>query len=265
VETTDLSRLEAWFTPVLLTLPRVTAIFLVFPVFSGRIFTGFARSGLLLIVAIFLSPLAQGTLPQEPLGWVLLIGKEALIGVLLGLSFGVFLWVLESVGDLIDFQTGSANASFFDPVSEHEGGVTGAFLIQLGMTLFFAAGGMLVMLGSLVESYELWPVNAWLPDLPALLRSFAIRQGDTLFEWIVKLAAPVVLVLLLVELGLGLVNRFTPQLDVFGVAQPLKQLLAILMMVLFLYLVYDALASFLRPDTGLLQLLRSELKPEPMR
>jgi type III secretion protein T len=155
--------------------------------------------------------------------------------------------------------------AFFDPISEHEGGFTGAFLVQLGTALFFAAGGFLLMMGSLVESYQFWPVSAWAPELPqwqGVLKSFAIRQGDTLLEWIVKLAAPVVLILVLVELGLGLVNRFAPQLDVFGVAQPMKQLLAILMLVLSLHLLYDALVSFLRPDSGLLQLLRSELKPE---
>ena len=141
----------------------------------------------------------------------------------------------------------------------HENGPTGEFLGWMVITLFVSAGGLLAMLGVVVDSYRLWPVASFFPNLGLVIEQFAIRQGDTLFLWIVKLASPVIFVLLLVELGMGLVSRVAPQLNVFVFAQPLKSLLAHLMMLLFLFFVYESLQDFLRPENGVLDFLRSTL------
>lgn len=251
--------LERLFMTVMLTLPRLVAVFAVAPFFSGQMITGPTRNGLLLMLAIFMTPVIGDMPVLSMVQTLLLAAKESLIGALLGLGFGIFVWAIQSVGDLIDFQTGAANASFFDPVGGHEGGPTGAFLGWLAITLFVSAGGLLAMLGVLFDSYRLWPVASFMPDPGRVLEEFAIRQGDTLFLWIVKLASPVLLVLVLVELGLGLVSRVAPQLNVFVFSQPLKSLLATLMMLLFLFFVYESLQEFLRPSNGVIQFLRGAL------
>ncbi len=255
----ELASLERFFSSVVLTLPRLFAIFAVVPFLSGGMITGTVRNGLLLLLALFMSPVA-GDMPQASIGtWVLIASKEAFIGLLLGLGFGIFIWAVQSVGDLIDFQTGSSNASFFDPVAGHENGPTGEFLGWMVITLFVSAGGLLAMLGVIVDSYRLWPVASFFPNLGLVIEQFAIRQGDTLFLWIVKLASPVIFVLLLVELGMGLVSRVAPQLNVFVFSQPLKSLLAHLMMLLFVFFVYESLQEFLRPENGVLDFLRATL------
>jgi len=255
----ELEGFERLFTSTALMLPRLLSIFAVVPFLSGKMITGLARNGLLVLLALFMSPVA-GELAPMPLGmWVLVSAKEALIGLLLGLGFGIFIWAIQSVGDLIDFQTGSGNASFFDPAAGHENGPTGEFLGWLVITLFVAAGGLLAMLGVIVDSYRLWPIASFFPDLGQVLEQFAVRQGDTLFLWIVKLASPVLLMLLLVELGMGLISRVAPQLNVFVFSQPLKSLLATLMMVLFLFFVYESLQEFLRPSNSVLEFLRLAL------
>ena len=259
MESFELGHMEQFFSAVVLTLPRLFAIFAVVPFLSGGMITGTVRNGILLMLAIFMSPVA-GEVPAASMAtWVFIAGKEALIGVLLGLGFGIFIWAIESVGDLIDFQTGSSNAAFFDPVAGHENGPTSEFLGWLVITLFVAAGGLLALVGVIVDSYRLWPVASFFPNVGKVLEEFAIRQGDTLFLWIVKLASPVLLVLVLVELGMGLIGRVAPQLNVFVFSQPLKSLLATLMMILFLYFVYESLQQFLRPSNGVLEFLRLAL------
>ena len=256
----ELASIESFFSSVALTFPRLLSVFAVAPFFSGTLITGMTRSGLLLMLAIFMSPVA-GEMPPLAMGtWVLIAGKEAMIGTLLGLGFGIFIWAIQSVGDLIDFQTGSSNASFFDPVGGHENGPTSEFLNWAVITLFVSAGGFLAMVGVIVDSYRLWPVASFFPDVGVVLEQFAVRQGDTLFLWIVKLASPVILVLLLVELGMGLIGRAAPQLNVFVFSQPLKSLLAHLMMLLFLYFVYESLQDFLSPENSVLDFLRATLK-----
>ena len=175
----EVANLEKFFTAVALTLPRLFAIFAVVPFLSGGMITGVVRNGLLLMLAMFMSPVA-GEMPQASIGtWILIAGKEALIGLMLGLGFGIFIWAIQSVGDLIDFQTGSSNASFFDPVAGHENGPTAEFLGWMVITLFISAGGLLAMLGVVVDSYRLWPVASFFPNLGVVLEQFAIRQGDT--------------------------------------------------------------------------------------
>jgi type III secretion protein T len=193
----ELATLESLFTAVALAMPRLLAIFSIVPFFSGTMLTGAVRSGLLLMIALFISPVVGDVQPMSLITWGAIAAKEALIGLMLGLGFGVFIWAMQSVGDLIDFQTGSSNASFFDPVAGHENGPTGEFLGWLVICLFVSAGGLLAMLGVIVDSYRLWPVVSFFPDLGAVLQEFVVREGDTLFQWIVKLASPVLFVLLL--------------------------------------------------------------------
>ena len=256
LQSPEFAALESTFAATVLTLPRLLAMFSVVPFLSGRMMTGVVRNGVLLMLAIFMSPVAGDVPSMHVVTWVLIAAKEALIGLLLGLGFGIFIWAIQSVGDLIDFQTGSSNASFFDPAAGHENGPTGEFLGWLVITLFVAAGGLLAMLGVLLDSYRLWPVASFYPDLGMVLEQFSIRQGDTLFLWIVKLASPVLLVLLLVELGMGLISRVAPQLNVFVFSQPLKSLLATLMLILFVFFVYESLQEFLRPGNSVLEFLR---------
>lgn len=260
MEAFEITAFERFATSVVLTLPRLLSIFAVVPFLSGQLLTGLTRNGLLLMLAIFMSPVV-GDVPSMSLAdGVLIASKEAFIGLLLGLGFGIFIWAIQSVGDLIDFQTGSSNAAFFDPVAGHENGPTSEFLGWVVITLFVSAGGFLAMLGVIVDSYRIWPVASFFPDLGEVLEQFAIRQGDTLFLWTVKLAAPVIFVLLLVELGMGLIGRVAPQLNIFVFSQPLKSLLATLMMLLFLFFVYESLQEFLRPGNGVLDFLRATLK-----
>jgi type III secretion protein T len=257
----ELVAIESFVAAVALTMPRLLAVFIVTPIFSGQMITGMTRNGLILLLAIFLSPVAGSVSPETlpAAKWLLIVGKEAMIGIMLGLGFGIFIWAIQSVGDLIDFQTGSSNAHFFDPVAGHENGPTGEFFTWLVIALFISAGGLLAMLDVLMDSYKIWPITSFFPDIGLVLEQFAIRQGDTLFMWIIKLAAPVIFILLLVEIGMGLASRVTPQLNVFVFSQPLKSLLSILMILLFLFFVYESLQEFLRPDNSVLEFLRSTL------
>ena len=255
----DIGALQAEVAPIVLALPRLLAAFLVLPYFAGSAVSGVVRNGLVLVLAAFIAPAVPvADLPGAG-PWLLIVGKESLIGLLLGLGFGVFFWALQCAGGLIDFQSGTANAAFFDPVAGHEIGPTGDLLFRLAVTLFVSAGGLLGLVGALFESYRLWPVTSYFPDAGAVLQAFAVREGDAILAWIMKLAAPVVFVLVLVDLGVGLVGRAAPQLNVFVVAQPLKGLLAILVLALVLHIVYAGLQDFLRPDNSVLQFLRHVL------
>lgn len=264
----DPGGIVAWLNPVMaqlhrdalavvLLLPRPFVLFMVVPFLSRTMIPGNVRRGVVFLLGILMLPLAGSAEGVTPVMGLVIAAKEGLIGLLLGLGLGVFMWAVHSVGDLVDFHTGAANAQFFDPAFGHQGGPTGQFLGWVMAVLFVSAGGLTGVVGLVAESYRVWPLAAPLPDLPRLLEAFAIHEADTLFNWIVKLGAPVLMVLMLVDLGLGLLGRFVPQFNVFVIAQPLKSLVAIFMLLICLSLLHDALTEFVRPGTNVLAVWRS--------
>ncbi|WP_118183139.1 type III secretion system export apparatus subunit SctT [Paraburkholderia phosphatilytica] len=257
----DIAALQATVRPLLMVMPRLLPMMLVMPAFSPQIMTSLARNGLIVVLAAFTAPLIDySTMATVPYSmWIVLCAKEALIGLLLGFAFSAMLWAIENVGHLIDFQTGSGNFAFFDPVSGDQSGPTAVFLNLLACTLFVTGGGLHAMLGMFLQSYKLWPVASLLPNAHQVLDQFAMRATDSVMQASVKLAAPVIIVLVLVELGLSLIARSVPQLNVFMISQPVKGLIAVLMMALFLYFVYGSLHAFLAPDGPLFAMLRATL------
>ncbi|KVE30475.1 type III secretion system protein [Burkholderia vietnamiensis] len=245
--------------PLLYVMPRLLPIMLIVPVFNEQIITGLVRNGIAVVIAAFVAPaIDPAQVVSLPfLMWCLLVAKEAVVGLLLAGAFSAVLFAIQGVGYLIDFQTGSGSAAFFDPMGGHEGGPTSGFLNFVALALFVTAGGLQVLVQLFAQSYAWWPIGSFGPDLSSMLQTFVVRQTDTIFEWMVKLAAPVIIVLVLVELGIGLVGRAVPQLNVFVFSQPLKSALAVLMMVLFLPVVYASLHALLSPDSGLMALLRA--------
>ena len=252
--------LEQWHRDALslvLLLPRPFVLFMVVPFLSRKMIPGSVRRGVIFLLGILMLPLAgsaEGITPVQAIG---IAAKEGLIGLLLGLGLGVFMWAVHSVGDLVDFHTGASNAQFFDPAFGHQGGPTGQFLGWVMAVLFVSAGGLTGVVALIAESYRIWPLGAALPDLPRLLEAFAIYEADSLFNWIVKLGAPVLMVLMLVDFGLGLLGRFVPQFNVFVIAQPLKSLVAIFMILLCLGLLNEALLQVVRPGTDVFSVWRS--------
>lgn len=242
---------------VVLLMPRPFVLFMVVPFLSRTMIPGTVRRGIIFLLAILMLPLAGSAEGLTPVQAIMVAAKEGLIGLLLGLGLGIFLWAIQSVGDLVDFHTGASNAQFFDPAFGHQGGPTGQFLGWLMAVLFVSAGGLTGVVALLAESYRIWPLAAPLPDLPRLLQAFAIHQADSLFNWIVKLGSPVLMVLMLVDFGLGLLGRFVPQFNVFVIAQPLKSLVAIFMLLVCLSLLHEALLTAVRPGTDVLSVWRS--------
>ncbi|MGM9487406.1 type III secretion system export apparatus subunit SctT [Ideonella sp. YS5] len=264
----DAGGMLAWLGPVLeqahrdalamvLLLPRPFVLFLVVPFLSRTMIPGSVRRGLVFLFGILMLPLAGPATGVTPAEALVIAAKEGLVGLVLGLGLGVFMWAVQSVGDLVDFHTGASNAQFFDPAFGHQGGPTGQFLGWVMAVLFVSAGGLTGVVGLIAESYRVWPLAAPMPDLPRLLEAFAIHQADSLFNWIVKLGAPVLMVLMLVDFGLGLLGRFVPQFNVFVIAQPLKSLVAIFMLLICLGLLNEALLDIVRPGTNVLDVWKS--------
>jgi type III secretion protein T len=219
--------------PILAALPRVSAAIAVAPLFPANVFPTLIRGGMAISLSLHLYPAMAADLPRELplLSWIALAGKEVFIGTLLGLAVGTLVWALECVGALIDFQVGFSNAQVFDPFGGHDAGPLGLFMMRFGTLLFVAGGGLQVLDSLLFESFHIWPAASFYPSI-VHLADFAGGSTQSLAELIVRLAAPVVLLLALIDFGFALVSRAVPQLNGF-LTMPIKGALAALMIALY--------------------------------
>ncbi|MBC7990210.1 MAG: flagellar biosynthetic protein FliR, partial [Luteimonas sp.] len=156
----------------------------------------------------------------------------------------------------IDNQVGLGKASVFDPIQGHQTSLHGTFLSQFAAWLFMASGAFLVFLDLLLSSYVMWPVTSYVPNLQAGGLHLFIGQFSYLMTALVVLAAPAMVVLLLVDLSFGLVNRYAPQLNVFALTMPIKAWLATAMLLLMLGVYIEIVLDRLGDNRGLLPALQ---------
>ncbi len=245
--------------PFLSSLPRMAAVMLLLPLFGKRTTQGLIRGQFVVLMAAFVYPAALPgadlPLPTGFCQYVIIALKEVAIGLVLGLFLGTIFWVAENVGYLIDLQTGTHNALIFDPVNEHQEGPTAMLMLKLVLVLVMASGGLLTLLGIVFDSYRIWPVFAPLPRMSEMFAPAIAARADTLFSLTVQFAAPIIILLLLVEIGLGLLNRVADRVDVYSLAMPIKSTVAFLVLLLFLSFVYDSIRGFLARDSDLVRLI----------
>ena len=140
---------------------------------------------------------------------------------------------------------------------------TGIFFTQIVSTLFFVGGAVLVFLGALYSSYSIWPVfpesaaEAVSPSFTSDAPVQMLGTLDGMLKVTVIISAPVIIVMFLATLGLGLVNRTAPQLNVFFLSMPVKSALGIAMLMVYLpfildMLMYDRQGAILAPARRLL-------------
>jgi type III secretion protein T len=239
-------------------LPRIAAAFLLLPYFATDTMTPLLRNVFLVSLALTVLPLAlTQPLPASLSGAALIpiILKEILIGIAIGYTFSVVFWAIEGAGQLIDNKIGSTTAQLVDPLTGQQTTLLGAYLGRLGGYVFAAFGGLTLFVDLLLSSFGIWPTLAPLPDLAALGSMFFVERFDELMRLMLLLAAPALCALTLLEFGLGFMNRYAPQLNVFALSMSLKSWLAILILVLAVGTTADFMVQWLADQRVLLRLL----------
>ena len=233
-----------WILAAVLAMARIGGAFAICPALTESMIPGVARRAAVLGFSCLAIPFIKaGMPPGEPNVWMfgLLAFKEAIIGFLIGFFASIPFWVAENVGNFIDNQRGATMGEVYSPLSGAQVSTTGIFFTQVVSTLFFTSGAVFLLLGALYKSYAAWPVFggfvSFAPDAPVQL----LGTLDGMLRTTVVIAAPVIIVMFLATLGLGLVNRTAPQLNVFFLSMPVKSALGIAMLIVYLPYIFDML------------------------
>jgi type III secretion protein T len=245
---------------VALTLPRIVCAFLVLPLMTSDTVPALVRNSFYVSLAILVYPLAAAASPSTTImtgaTWVLVLGKEVFIGLLIGFCFGTVFWALGAAGNVIDTKTGMSMSMDMDPISGQQTTITSVFLMQVAMWLFMVSGAFMVFLDLLMSSYAIWPVASVLPPLRPGGMTFFVGQFNYLMTAVLVFSAPALVVMTLVDLALGLVNRYAQQLNVFALAMPIKSWLSSWVLLLALGAMVEVVMRRLYENRGLLTVLQ---------
>ena len=155
--------------------------------------------------------------------WIGLFAKEAFIGLALGLLLAAVLWAFDAAGEVVDGASGMGMAQIVDPLSGRQTSLSGAFLGRLAVYVFMFSGGLMLWVGVLMESFVLWPLaqqglSIKLGGVTLFESAFAQFAGLTFM-----MAAPALVVLYAIDLSLGLMNRYAPQLNLISISMSLEK------------------------------------------
>jgi type III secretion protein T len=217
------------------------------------------RNSFFVSLSIVVFPLAAAASPYSAMGagvWPFVIVKELFIGLAIGFSFGVLFWAIGNAGNLIDAKVGTTMSQVIDPLAGHQTSLMGLFLSQFAAYLFMASGAFIVFLRLLLESYKLWPVASYLPLLKPVGEMFFVDQFSYLMTAALLLSAPALVVMSLIDIGFGLVNRYAQQLNVFQLAMPIKAWVAIWIVLLMLSVFVQTVLTRLFHNAQLLDALK---------
>jgi len=228
----------------ILAMARIGGAFAICPALTDSMIPGIARRASVLGFAAMVFPIILKDMPPgEPNYWMAsaIVMKEAALGFLLGFFAAIPFWIAENIGNLIDNQRGATMGEVYSPLSGAQVSTLGIFFTQIVSTLFFVGGVVFIFLGALYKSYLLWPVFSgqftMVSDAPVQILAVL---GEMLKSTVI-IASPVVIIMFMATLGLGLVNRTAPQLNVFFLSMPVKSALGIAMLIIYLPFILDML------------------------
>lgn len=245
----DLEALRVFVLTFAYALPRILGLFVVLPFLSRQMLPGMLRMGVAVSMALMVVPTVlplAADAEMEPLRMMAIILKEAAIGVVLGFLVAILFWAIEAIGFFVDNQRGATMSSSMNPFTGVSTSPLGILLNQGITVFFFVSGGFLVLMGALYETYALWPVASFWPSFHLNDALFFLGQLDRMMYLGIVMAAPVILAMFLSELGLAMVSRFAPQLQVFFLAMPIKSAVAMLVLAIYIPFLFDYLWPELR-------------------
>lgn len=213
----------AQFFSFLLTLMRLSLVVFMLPFFDGNAIPRAVKAAVCLVLTFAVFPslsLTAAAFPKHPFDIALLIFSELILGLILALAVQFIFAGIKTGGQVIGFQMGFSMINLADPTSGEQAGVTSILLYQVSFITFLAFNGHLYLIKALAESFELIPPGGLV--LSATLGQLILQLSLTMFTLAIKVAAPVMVSLLLVELTLGLMGRAAPQMNLLMLGFPIK-------------------------------------------
>ncbi len=188
----------------------------------------FGQSGSLGILLRLPMMLALAMLPRQaglPPQLLPAIFLEATTGAALGLLLGTIFHAASAAGAVLDQQGGYASAAVYDPHFQQEAALFETLFSQFAALTMFTGPGLPLLFGFFTDAWVLWPPGRWRVDLVDVFRQLALRDLAVALTEGVRLASPLLGLVLLVDVAFGLMSRHAKRLNPFATARTVKALI----------------------------------------
>jgi flagellar biosynthetic protein FliR len=237
----------------MVVVARVGVLMMLLPALGESLLPARTRLALAVFMTLALMPLVQPLLPQQGLRPDTVFGLmlvELAIGLMIGITGRLVVASLQTAGNFVSQSLGLAFAETVDPTQGGQAAALGNFLTLLGVALLFATDAHHMVIAAIRGSYGVLPPGLF-PDTGDAAR-LALTTMAKGFSVAVQIAAPFIVFAILFNLGLGVLSRLMPTLQVFFLGMPATILIGFLilagviglMMTGFLKEVGDLLAPF---------------------
>ncbi|PXV93521.1 flagellar biosynthetic protein FliR [Lachnotalea glycerini] len=214
---------------LLLIFIRISAFIFIAPYYSINNVPRRLRAGLAFFITLVLYPvLPKGALAYSTvIEYAVLVVKESIAGLLIGLSANICYSIIAFAGRIIDMDIGFAMVSVLDPVSKEQTSITGTFYNYLFMLIMVCSDMPHYLLRAIVDAYQLIPLGNVQFNMNSLYSSFLMYLGDYLIIGF-RIVLPIFAVILVTNIILGVLAKVAPQMNMFVIGMQLKILMGLI-------------------------------------
>jgi flagellar biosynthesis protein FliR len=243
----------------MMVLTRITAFFLVAPIFGTNSIPATMKIAATLMLSIFFSVVNPQAAPAGFSGAeqgaaiqaIVLLGGEAAYGVALGAIANIIFSALKLGGTIAEDQMGLTMAQVVDPFSDEPGAPLASIMDMLFVVAFLAANGHHLLIKVIQRSYELFPAGK-IPTMATLAGNMLEATSVMLIAGL-RVAAPILAALLVLLVALAILSRIIPEMDIFFISFPLRILIGLILAV--------AMAPFINEFVGETAKLMARILP----
>jgi flagellar biosynthetic protein FliR len=206
----------------LLIFIRVTAIVSVTPLFGNNAVPVRVKAA----ISFFLSIIMINTVDYTAvsyvgtIGYSVLVMKEAITGLVIGIGSGFCLYILNYSGHFIDMELGLSMAMEFDPTSNLQSTITANFLSHLFIIMFLMSDMHYFIIDALNESYKAIPIGG--ANIDAGLYHIIVKYIVDYFVIALRIALPIFACVFVINIILGILAKVAPQMNMFVIGMQLK-------------------------------------------
>ncbi|EFR41018.1 MULTISPECIES: flagellar biosynthetic protein FliR [Selenomonas] len=234
--------LQGHIAAFLLMLTRISGIFLISPFFGSMNIPMFFRVGIALAMSVVLFPVVDGLGTPETPPSIIMFGAavlgELFIGWLIGFVAYISFAAITMAGKVMDMQVGFAVVNVVDPTSGQQIPLIGSFLYNLAVIILLVTNGHHMLIAALVESFRAVPLAGLEANISLAL--IIANFTGTIFLTGMKIAMPITFAILLTNVGLGILSRTMPQMNIFVVGIPMQLMIGlfVLSMIMPFYVLF---------------------------
>lgn len=207
----------------MLVLSRVAGIFAALPVFGGHSLPVRIKAVIIFLITLICLPnlsVAHPQVPSDAFTLALLAFSEIMIGLTLAFITQIIFAAVEFSGQIIGMQMGFTISSIIDPTRGTQTQIMSVVQTLFATLLFLSLNIHHQFIRAIMDSFRVIPLGGW--HISGPLVNFLVMRTADIFIIGVRLAAPVMVALLLTSVAMGVMARAFPQMNVFMISMPLN-------------------------------------------